>query len=109
MENLIRKLARQTKFQNLLFMAKSLNNIALFKNMDEFSKVQSIFLNYLFMYETLYREVELGNVSKFLINEEIYEDAYLLWLKQNKNKAETTQKKSDINLVVSKKINFPKK
>ena len=103
--NLTRKLAKHNKYQNILAMSKEINGINLFRNKEDFSYLQSIFLNYLFMYDTINRDISIKKISKHVNDNEIYEDAYILWKNEKGQDQEFKEnKKSDIKLVISDKI-----
>lgn len=107
---LVRVLAKHSKYQNLLCMAKEINGINLFRNKEDFSYLQSIFLNYLFMYDTINRDISIKKISKHVNDNEIYEDSYMLWKNEKGQDQEFKEnKKSDIKLVVSDKIKFKKR
>jgi hypothetical protein len=76
----------------------------------DFSKLQEIYLSQLYNYDSINRDIILENISKHVFDSEIYEDAYLLWKRNNLKKInikDNTQK--DLNLITTKKIIFPKK
>lgn len=102
-ENKIRKLAKKIDSQNLFAASKELNNIRLFKNTIDLSKIQQIYLSYLFFYNNLNTDIELKKVSKKVIENEIYEDSYNLWKREGKKDKKTkSNKPRDIHLVFSK-------
>jgi hypothetical protein len=106
--NNIRKLAKSVKAQNLFLASKEVNGINLFRNKFDFSKIQEIYLSYLYNYESINRDIVIDNISKHVFDSELNEDAYLMWKRKNiKNKKDTKQ--NDINLVVGQKIIFPTK
>jgi len=108
--HLVRKLAKSTRAQNLFVAAKELSNIRLFKNTSDFSSLQENYLSYLYIYDSIHRDIVIDKISAKVMDNEIYEDAYLLWKRKKGNK-ETDSKKDnknkDVNLVVGKEIHFP--
>lgn len=96
-ESPLRKLARSDKYQVLFSNAKELNNIYLFKNKRNFTKIQIEFLKWLAIYDSLYTDIQMG---KEYINERVIEDpirteAYLLVRRekiQNRSSPKKTQK-----------------
>jgi len=106
--SLLRKLAKKSKFQNLFLICKELNGFKLFKNERELTQLQEIFLNYLYLYNSINQSIGIDKISKHVLDNELYEDCYLLWRNSNHKKEETNNKKSDINLVSSNTIIFPK-
>jgi hypothetical protein len=108
MNNYIRKLAKQYKFQNLFSIVKDLKSISLFKNNIDLTNVQMTFLNYLYMYEHLYRDIDMNKVSKHVVDDDIFEDAYLLW-KRKKPEEKEDNNSNEMKMVNTDKINFPKR
>lgn len=105
---LIRKLAKQIKYQNLFSICKDLHCFKLFKNTRELSQIQDIFLNYLYLYDSIYQDLKINHISKHIFDNAIYEDAYLLWKKEKPNQVDTEEHKaSDVKLVSSDTIKFP--
>ena len=105
----LRILAKSVKCQNLFVASKEVNGICLFYNNFEFSKLQEIYLSYLYTYDSINRDIILENISKHISDSEIYEDAYLFWKrKSNKTNIKDNNKK-DLVLVSGKSINFPKR
>jgi len=108
---IIRKLAKSIKSQNWFTASKDIHSIHLFSNTFDFSKLQEIYLNYLYMYDSLMKDIMLKEVNEKVLDNDIYEDSYILWRKKNFGKKEQTNidKKSDLKLVPGKIINFPKR
>jgi len=108
--SILRNLAKSIKSQNLFTAAKEMNGIRLFRNSFDFSKIQELYLSYLYSYDSLNRDIIIEKISKHIFDSEIYEDAYLLWKRKNINKTNTKDnKKSELSLVPGKVVNFPKK
>jgi len=106
---LIRKLAKTNESQNLFQSAQDLNGIRLFKNEIDFSTIQQIYLSYLYFYNTINSDLGIYKISKKVLNNEIYEDAYMLWRKEKGfNYENKDNEKHDLKLVMSNKIKFPK-
>jgi len=108
----LRLLAKSIRGQNLFSAAKELSSIQLFENKFNLSKIQEIYLSYLYTYEMLNRDIIIDNISKLVTSCEIYEDAYLLWKRQHKkenkvNQNEPEKKSKDMHLVCGNKIIFP--
>jgi len=86
-ESQIRKLARSTYYQNLYRSAKELN-IDLFENTSNFSGLQSLFLFWLNVYESLYSDLiqkEYKYLDEKVIENDIHCDAFLYWKSQIRN------------------------
>lgn len=111
----LRKLAKSTYYQNIFYSSKELHNIQLFRNKCDFSQIQTMFLNYLYMYDSINKDILLGDVTSKVLNSEIYEDAYWLWKtskdKKNTkdNKKKTKKGQSEVNLTLANKIKFPER
>lgn len=105
--NLI-ELAKSIRWQNLFIATKEINGIRLFHNIFNFSKIQEIFLNYLYTFDSINRDIVIEKISKHVLDHNIYWESYLLWRKQKKDKSENN-KKRDVSLVASNKIKFPKR
>ena len=110
----IRLLAKSVRCQNLFSAAKELSSIRLFQNTCNFSRLQEIFLSYLYTYDMLHKDIVVEKISKQVIEDEIYIDAYLIWKRQdkkekklNKKGEEIENKKKDMHLVCGNKIIFP--
>jgi hypothetical protein len=109
---LLQKLAKGNKYQNLFVAAKDLNGIRLFKNTYNFSKLQDIFLGYLYMFDSISKDIAYEDISKHVLDDEIFWTSYLVWKQKFKSKdKQTTVKKSnkDVHLVPGKRIVFPKR
>jgi len=108
--SLLRELAKLTKSQNLFIATKEISSIRLFRNTFNFSQLQEIYLNYLYIYDIIMKDIITDKISKHVIDNEIYTDAYMLWRKENKYKEDTKlSKKRDLHLVVGREIKFPKR
>ncbi len=91
MEKFIRKLARSYDWQFLYARAKELNNIKIFKNNSNFTKLQLLFLRWLEIYHSLYIDLDMEKdyISKDVIEDDLRTEAYLLYrheIKKGKNK-----------------------
>lgn len=105
----IKKLALTSKYQNLLFLSKEINNIKIFKNDCDFSQIQHFFLKYLFQIYYIHQDVANKHVSEHVLEDEIYLDSYLYWKENKKDNIQPREKASDIKLVSSDNIIFPDK
>jgi hypothetical protein len=111
-EILLRKLAKRRDMQNLFIACKEIASFRLFKNDTDLSQLQNIYLSYLFMYYNLNQDIGLKRVSEFVLNNEIYEDAYLLYRHEkgyeyNKKDKKHKGKIPKISLAYTNKITFP--
>ena len=82
----IRKLAKETKMLNLFSASKEMNGIKIFHNETDFSRIQELFISYLYFYSNINMDINLDKVSDKVLENEIYEDAYYRWKLKNKNK-----------------------
>jgi hypothetical protein len=96
--------------QNLFVASKEIGGIRLFKNSFDFSKIQEIYLSHLYNYDAINRDIILEKISKHVFDNEIYEDAYLIWKRRNIKKINTkNDKKNEVSLITGKTIKFPKR
>jgi len=104
----LKLLAKTIKSQNLFTAVKEIHSLRLFKNVYNLSKLQEIYLSYLYNYESINRDIVLEKISKHVLDSEIMEESYLLWKNKNFKKIKVKDnKKSDLTLVNSNKIKFP--
>lgn len=96
--NMLRKLAKQFSWQMLYSRAKEMSGIRLFKNETDFSSLQTQFLYWLEVYNSLETELALGeeNISRQIIDDEIRCDAYLLWKSKQKKQEQTQPSKKQV-------------
>ncbi len=106
--SLLRELASTVKAQNLFFASKEINNLRLFKNSTDLSKIQEVYLSFLFSYNNLSTAVAVENVSEYVLHSEIIAEAYMLY-KRKKPRTEDKPRRKGLNLVAGSKIIFPKK
>ena len=83
--DVIRKLARSTYYQNIYSAAKDIGSVQLFDNQNNYSGLQSLFLYWLKIYDSLY--IELGQkewkyLDENVINDDCRCDAFLYWRSQ---------------------------
>lgn len=92
--------------QNLFSAAKEMTNIQMFRNKYNFTKIQEIFLSYLYFYYDIFQDVALKKIDKNILKNEIYEDAYIYWKKEKypetrKIKDKKKQTHKNVQLVFS--------
>jgi len=113
LEEYLRKLAKKTEILNQFVASKEMNHIRFFANEMNFSKIQNLFLAYLYFYYNLQQEIASKKVSKKVLECEIYEDAYAYYLsKHDESKDKSSKgKKRSLQAVFSKdnKVIFPQK
>ena len=105
----LRVLAKQNKYQNLFFACKELNGFNLFENSRDLSQLQQIFINYLYMYQSIMQAISVDKISPHVTDNELYEDSYLLWRNKGGKKELKDNKQNAVHLVSSNIIVFPKK
>lgn len=111
MNDTIRKLAKKTENQNILYIVKEIPSLKIFKNERDLSYIQNIYLSYSFMYKNLTTDIELKKVNEIVLDDFIYEDAYLYWKKNKKDKDDNKKKttKGRTRIYHNNKIKFPKR
>jgi hypothetical protein len=80
-EKQIRKLARSIYWQNIYKSAKEIGSIQLFENQTNFSGLQSLFLFWLSIYDSLYQDLtqkEWKYLDENVINSDIRCDAFYI-------------------------------
>jgi hypothetical protein len=105
----LRLLAKSSEFQNLFYATKEINGLQLFENVSNLSRLQLIFLNYLYIYDSIQRDIITHNISKEIYKSSLREDCYLLWRKTRGFKEDKKLKGTAFELPISKTIYFPKK
>jgi hypothetical protein len=104
MDNLqiaIRKLAKRIEQQNIFSTCKELQCLKLFDNDKDLSRLQHLYLSYLFFYYNLNMNVALKKVSEKVLDNMIYEDAYAVYEREKKEDSPKKREK-DIHLVFKK-------
>ena len=76
---MLRKLAKSAKILNVFSASKEMNGVKLFRNETDFSRIQEIFINYLYFYYGIHQDISAKKVSKKVLDDEVYEDAYAYW------------------------------
>ena len=86
--NILRKLAKSSKYQLMYSSAKTLNHIRLFRNEMDLTLIQLLFLHWLSVYNSLYTDLAMNKtyISEDVINDEIRTDAYLLYREKQDSK-----------------------
>jgi len=83
-ESQIRTLARSIHYQNIYKTAKEIN-VDFFENKTNFSGLQSLFLFWLSIYDSLYQDLarkEWKYLDEKVINSDVRCDAFLYWRSQ---------------------------
>lgn len=87
----IRKLAKTPKFQIIYSNAKEAG-LKIFRNNGDYTDLQLLFLNFLSLYSTLNLDIALGEIDDIVLDNEIYEDAYLFHKRKSRG-----DKNEDLN------------
>ena len=87
---ILRNLAKSNRYQSLYANAKD-HDIKLFKNNFDFTELQLSLLNYLGMYSSLSLDIYMKEVNPIVLDNFIFEDAYLYY----KAKGETKDKQQN--------------
>jgi ABC-type microcin C transport system permease subunit YejE len=93
--SVLRKLAKTDYYQALYSSAKELG-LQIFENNTDLTKIQLWFLSYMGMYSSINMDIAIGEISERVLENEIYEDAYLIYKKKQfskdmKNKFQKTE------------------
>ena len=102
--NIIRQLAKTSKFQTLYNSAKEIG-LKLFKNDYDYSELQLIFLNYLNFYSIINLDIALGDIDDIVLDNKIYEEAYMYYKRKSRSDKKLDYKKSIVKNTDTKKIN----
>jgi hypothetical protein len=117
-DNVLRKLARTTTWQVVYCRAKEVGTIKLFHNVDDFSKIQIDFLQWLEIYYSLYMDISLGEkyINDEMLSDDIRVDAYLFYRRKKKQdqkfaerEREQDKKSRDIRLGMIPSVVFKRK
>jgi len=73
----IRILAKHYKYQSVYNLEKM--QFKIFQNERDLSEIQLAFLDYLAFYNNIYTDISLGEIDSKVIENDIYEDAYVYW------------------------------
>lgn len=79
-----RELSSKNYYQTIYANAKEIG-IKLFENDTGLTEIQIYFLNYLNYYQNLNTDIILGDVNEIVRDNFIFEDAYMLYKRKNKN------------------------
>jgi len=97
-EKQIRKLARSIFWQNIYRTAKEIGTIQLFENKTNFSGLQSLFLFWLSVYESLYTDLahkEWKYLDEKVIESDIRCDAFLYFRSQMREQEISNHKRDE--------------
>lgn len=83
--DLLRELAKSDYYQSLYSSCKELG-LQLFKNNTDLTRLQLWFISYMATYSVINTDIAMGEISEKVLDNFIYEDAYLLYKKRSSNK-----------------------
>lgn len=83
-DSIIRSLAKSHKYQTLYAHTKE-GGLSLFENKSDYNYNQIIFLSYLNFYYNLYTDIAMDYVIEKVLDNQIFEDAYLYYKRTVKN------------------------
>ena len=87
--SVLRELAKTDYYQSLYSYAKELG-FRVFENQTDLTYIQLWFLSYLSLYSVIQMDIAMGDVPEKVLENNIYEDAYLYFKK--KDGKQTTKK-----------------
>ncbi len=79
--DILRELAKNDYYQSLYSSAKELG-LQLFENTSDLTRIQLWFLSYMSLYSVINMDIALGEISDRVLENVIYEDAYMLYKKK---------------------------
>ena len=77
----LRDLAKEDYYQSLYSSAKDLG-LQLFENRTDLTRIQLWFISFMSIYSVINMDIALGEVSERVLENTIYEDAYLMYKKK---------------------------
>jgi len=84
-EKIVRKLAKSYKWQTIYNNAKEVG-LKLFNNDKDLTRIQIMFLSYLNFYSAITMDIVLNEVSDRVLDNFIYEDAYMYYKQKRKKR-----------------------
>jgi hypothetical protein len=87
-EDILRELAKNNKYQTLFTLFKE-SGVSMFRNSSDYTNYQIYFLNMLGAYYGIYTDIAMDEVDELVLDNPIYEEAYLYY-KRNKKEKQTT-------------------
>ena len=109
LEKIIRSLAKNRYYQLLYSQSKEIG-IKVFINANDLTDLQITFTQYLSFYNSLYQDIVMGEINEFILNDNIYEDAYSMFKNKERmrkpGKEQTLPEKSKEDGIGTTKIIF---
>jgi hypothetical protein len=105
----IRQLSKTNYWQTVYGSTKELG-FQLFENRTNFSELQLLFLNYMGFYSVINMDIALGDVTDIVLENEIYEDAYIHYKNKSDKKKiadrQTAPQQSSLKNESQPKVNW---
>lgn len=92
----LRELAKNDYYQSLYSSCKELG-LQLFNNTTDLTRIQLWFLSYMSIYSVINMDIALGEISDRVMDNVIYEDAYMFYKKRIN--AKEIKKKLDVPII----------
>lgn len=89
----LRKLAKSNYYQTLYSFSKE-SGVPIFQNDRNFTNFQVIFMTYLAFYHTIETDIYMGEVDSRVLEDVIYEDAYVDYKNEERKKTAEQMTKS---------------
>jgi len=83
--DIVRKLAKTDYYQSMYSCAKELN-MHIFVNTTDLTQLQLWLLSYMGMYSTINLDIAMGEINERVLENDVYEDAYLMYKKKQFSK-----------------------
>ena len=99
----LRKLAKSHRYQLLYSQYKEIGT-AIFANTSNFTNLQLTFLSYITFYASLNMSIYMNEVGEIVLEDEIYEDAFMLYKGRQKKQKKLTANK-EYNAFKNKSVN----
>ena len=90
----IRILAKSNYWQTTYSASKEIG-IELFENKRDLTSIQSVFINLLGFYDSLFTDIVLQEIDDIVLKNEIYEDAYMYYRRKKQKKDDTFKGRID--------------
>jgi len=102
----VRKLAKSSYWQTVFGATKELH-FKIFNNQTDFSDLQILMLNYMGFYSALNMDIAMGEVSDIVLEDELYEEAYMYYKQKVDKKKLADRPKQEQSTAPSRKDTVP--
>ena len=109
MEHIIRKIAKSYRWQVIYQRSKEIGSFQLFDNNKDLTRIQTIMLHYLELYNGLYTDLAMGEdfISQEIIDDSLRTDAYLLYRDRKRKEERAPKKKKTGDRVIDNNSDIP--